>query len=540
MSAWGPGWITDFAPLSGWSWPTFLKSRRVHRVTFATSIGALAIAAVTLELRNSWLQSLIFRTADRHLTYRVNDGPSNAIHYPAAGPYDWTLGYARMPVLLLRLKAAGFHVDAQAEDSKLYSILADSGVYPIYRQKDQAGLTITDRDGQPLFVAAQPGRIYKTYADIPPLVVNTLLFIENRNMLDSRHPHRNPAVEWDRLIKAVLDYGVHIVDPRHPVIGGSTLATQLEKMRHSPGGRTHSPLEKFRQMTSATLAAYQQGTATLEAQQEIVRAYINSIPLAASAGYGDVEGLGDGLWAWYGADVSKVNPLLLAPEKNLSPAQMINRARAYREVLSLLLALRAPGHYLVDDPEILKAQTDRYLFGLCERGVISERLRDLALRMRVQPLKHAPAQAPPNFVENKAANTVRTALLPLLGLPNTYELDRMDLSVHTTIDQKAQQGVTQFFERVADTKQAQAAGLGQHQLLEQSDPSKVVYSFSLYEHTAGVNVLRVQTDSLNQPLNINQDTKLELGSTAKLRTMITYLEIIAALHQEYSGFPPKS
>ena len=108
-------------------------------------------------------------------------------------------------------------------------------------------------------------------------------------------------------------------------------------------------------MTSATLAAYQQGTAPLEAQQETVRAYINSIPLAASAGYGDVEGLGDGLWAWYGADVSKVNPLLLAPEKNLSAAQMVNRAaRAYREVLSLLLALQVPGRYLVDDPEILR------------------------------------------------------------------------------------------------------------------------------------------------------------------------------------------
>jgi membrane peptidoglycan carboxypeptidase len=533
VSAWGHGWITDFVPLSRWTWPSSLKSNRARRVATATSIGVLAIAAVTLELRNSWLQSLVFRTADRHLTYHVTDGPSNAIHYPAAGPYDWTLGYARMPVLLLRLKAAGFHVDAQVEDSKLYSILADSGVYPIYHQKDQAGLTITDRDGQPLFVAAQPGRVYKAYADIPPLVVNTLLFIENRHMLDSSHPHRNPAVEWDRLMKAVLDYGVHIVDPRHPVIGGSTLATQLEKMRHSPGGRTHSPLEKFRQMTSATLAAYQEGTATLEAQQEIVRAYINSIPLAASAGYGDVEGLGDGLWAWYGADVTKVNPLILAPEMNLSPAQMMNRARAYREVLSLLLALRAPGHYLVDDPDTLETQTDRYLFGLCERGVISERLRDLALRMRVHTLNRAPAQAPANFVENKAANTVRTALLPLLGLRNTYELDRMDLSVHTTIDQKAQQGVTQFFERVADPKQALTAGLEQYQLLEQSDPSKVVYS--LYEHAQGVNVLRVQTDNLNQPLNINQDTKLELGSTAKLRTMITYLEIIAALRQQYAG-----
>ena len=78
-------------------------------------------------------------------------------------------------------------------------------------------------------------------------------------MLDARHPTRNPAVEWDRLGKAVIDYSLHTVDSKHAVVGGSTLATQLEKLRHSPGGRTSSPLDKLRQMTSATLAAYQDG-----------------------------------------------------------------------------------------------------------------------------------------------------------------------------------------------------------------------------------------------------------------------------------------
>ena len=535
MNGRGNEWATDYPLLSRISWPSLLKSRRFQRITVVALIALVVIAGIIFELRNSWLQSLVFRAADRHITYRISDGPSHAIDYPAAGPYDWALGYARMPVFLPRLQAAGFHVDAQAEDSRFYSILTRTGVYPVYPQKDQAGLKITDRDGRDLFAAAKPKRIYHTYADIPPLVVTTLLFIENRHMLDSRYPNRNPAVEWDRSMKAVLDYGLHVIDPRHPVIGGSTLATQLEKMRHSPGGRTHSPLEKFRQMTSATLAAYQQGTATQAAQQGIVRDYLNSIPLAASAGYGDVEGLGDGLWAWYGVDVSKVDPLLLVPESNLSPSQLLDRALGYREVLSLLLALRAPARYLVDDPDNLAFQTDRYLFALCERGIISTQLRDLALRARVQPLKRAPAARPQNFVENKAANTVRVALLPLLGLSSTYELDRLDLSVHTTIDQTAQQSITQFFERVADPKQAQAAGLSQYQLLEQADPSKVVYSFTLYERGSGVNLLRVQTDNLNQPLNINQDTKLELGSTAKLRTLITYLEIVAALYQQYAA-----
>ena len=36
----------------------------------------------------------------------------------------------------------------------------------------------------------------------------------------------------------MLDYSLHEVDPKYPVMGGSTLATQLEKLRHSPHGRT--------------------------------------------------------------------------------------------------------------------------------------------------------------------------------------------------------------------------------------------------------------------------------------------------------------
>jgi membrane peptidoglycan carboxypeptidase len=189
----------------------------------------------------------------------------------------------------------------------------------------------------------------------------------------------------------------------------------------------------------------------------------------------------------------------------------------------------------VENPKSLTAQTDRYLRALSERGVISHRLRDLALKQKIQPLRRAPAPPALNYVENKAPDSIRMALLPVLGLNNTYDLNRLDLTVHTTIDQPAQQGVTRFFERIADRKQAAAANLTQYQLLEQSDPSKVVYSFTLYERKPGANLLRVQTDNLNQPLNINQNTRLELGSTAKLRTLINYLEIVAQLHQQYAG-----
>jgi membrane peptidoglycan carboxypeptidase len=66
----------------------------------------------------------------------------------------------------------------------------------------------------------------------------------------------------------------------------------------------------------------------------------------------------------------------------------------------------------------------------------------------------------------------------------------------------------------------------------------LIYSLTLYERGAGVNYLRVQADNLDQPFDINQGAKLDLGSTAKLRTLITYLEIIAELHARLGGNQP--
>ncbi len=142
------------------------------------------------------------------------------------------------------------------------------------------------------------------------MAVRSLLFIENREALDPGSPYQNPAVEWARLGRAFLDLGVNTVNPSHRVSGGSTLATQIEKIRYSPGGRTSSAGEKLRQVVSASLRAYRDGEVTIEARRRIVRDYFNSLPLAAIPGHGEVEGLGDGLWAWFGADFHTVNRLL--------------------------------------------------------------------------------------------------------------------------------------------------------------------------------------------------------------------------------------
>ena len=49
-----------------------------------------------------------------------------------------------------------------------------------------------------------------------------------------------------------------------------------------------------------------------------------------------------------------------------------------------------------------------------------------------------------------------------------------------------------------------------------------------------MNYLRVQADNLDRPLDLNEGGKFDLGSTAKLRTLVTYLEIIAELHERYA------
>ena len=535
-------WAEEFILEPAWNWTSWLKSswlksKRTQRITLGVVAGAFVLLAIILDLRTSWFESLIFRSLDRKITFHLEQGPSKEIQYPKRGPYDWTLGYARLPDILKHLEAAGYRVEAQVRDSELAKVLYRGGVYPVYGHKDQAGLRLLDWQGKALYSFNRPERVYQAYSDIPPVVVDSLLYIENRHMLDSDHPFRNPAVEWDRLTKALLDYGIHVVDRGHPVIGGSTLATQLEKLRHSPNGRTHSPLEKLRQMTSASFAAYRNGMTTLATQRQIVLQYMNSIPLAAQAGFGDVQGLGDGLWAWYGTDLAKVTPLLQAHESTLTKSQMRERARYYRQVLSLLLALRSPNVYLVEDPKALRQQTDRYLHALARQGLISERLRDLALRQYTAPIRKVPPQERENFVENKAQNAIRISLLPVLGIDSVYELDRLDLAVQTTIDRQAQHDITEFLEKVAGRQAASAAGLDQYRLLEQSDPSKVLYSVTLYEAAPQENLLRVQTDNLNEPLNINQNTKLELGSTSKLRTLINYLEIITDLHNQYSRLP---
>ncbi|MFL6673371.1 MAG: transglycosylase domain-containing protein [Massilia sp.] len=516
------------------------NGKRRSRITPMLALVLVAAVAggtvwVVHETRSSTMQAKFFAGLAKKINYRMAQGPSDSIRFPHDSPYDERLGYANLPDYLGKLKTRDYVIDAQARISPKMVELADMGLYATYPEKTKVGLDILDCHGQALFTARYPERLYEKFDDAPALLVQSLLFIENRELLDTTYPKRNPAVEWDRFSKAVFDKSIHSVGlgSGGRVAGGSTLATQIEKYRHSAEGRTTSLSDKLRQMASATLRAYQGGEDTTGARRRIVLDYLNTVPLSAKVGYGEVNGIGDGMWVWYGRDFAKVNQAL--KDKDLGPDAVM----AYKEALSLMIAQRRPAYYLGAGEQDLETLTNSHLRVLAQAGVITPALRDAALAVKLKPALHSGVAAPPpsTFVSRKAANAVRNHLASLLGDSRLYNVDRLDLSVVSTLDADAQKAVTAALRRLNNQEAAQAAGLTGKGMLGNGDPAKVVYSFTLMERGADVNYLRVQTDNFDQPLDINEGAKLDLGSTAKLRTLVTYLDIIDQLHKRYG---PKS
>lgn len=500
-------------------------------------LALVAAVIAAYELIASPLQAQFLARYGERLKYWLADGPSDSIRFPRAGPHDIRLGYVGLPEFVKRLQQAGFVVTQQARISPEMARLDDLGLYLPYHEKTVAGLDVRDCQGRPLYTVRYPREAYPSFAAIPPLIANTLLFIENRELLDPNHPQRNPAVEWDRLAQAGLEKAMQVVDPKRNVPGGSTLATQIEKYRHSPEGLTLTATDKLRQMASASLRAYLDGPDTRVTRQRIVMDYLNSVPLAAAPGFGEVHGLAEGLKAWFDLDFDHVNRLLARP------AATPEAARAYKHVLGLLVSQRKPSWYLLSGRDTLDRQVDTHLRLLADAGVITPAFRDLALRQHIRFAnghQRAGNGRAAYYVEQKAANAIRVELAQRLGLPGLYDLDRLDLEVEVTLHMPTQRAVADFLSRLDDPVLVEASGLyGPYLLAPDNDLEKPIYSFTLYQLTDRGALLRLQADNLNQPFDINRGAKLDMGSSAKLRTLITYLGIIAELHAQYAGLNDK-
>lgn len=512
----------------------FLNFKRLKVWLWWLALLAIVVAAIFVEIQTSLLQSWFFTSTNQRLFYSLKDGPSREIIFPrAAAPFDERRGYSKLPSLQARLQSQGYLVTQQVRQSENMLTLLEHGISPPYLERPDAGLEITGADGVPLFRYAQGDFLFAKIDEIPPLLVKTLLFLENRDLDHPATSWQNPVIEWDRTLKAAAYYVAAKLQLPVPVQGGSTLAVQLEKFRHSPHGRTDNPVEKLRQLIGASLKAYQEGPNTRAWRERIIVDYLNTVPLAAAPSYGEIHGLGEGLYAWFGIRLSDAVKDLQAAKP--TPAKL----RAFKHALALLISVRAPSVLLVDERSSLEEKVAQFTRLMARDGVIDW---DFAAQLQETPIQFlptAPLAPQPSSGKNKAANAIRISLLDALGMNNLYDLNRLHLRADSTIDVPLQKRVTDFFNRLSQRDVIKAYGLDGERLLEANDPSKVIYSFLLVEATPNRNLVRVQADNLAASLDFNKSVKLELGSTAKLRTLTHYLELIAELHKELSGLDPK-
>ena len=149
-----------------------------------------------------------------------------------------------------------------------------------------------------------------------------------------------------------------------------------------PNGRTESPLEKLHQFIGASLKAYQGGPNTRAWRERIIVDYLNTVPLAAAPGYGEIHGLGEGLYAWFGMRLPNVVAALNEPEN--SPA----KTRAFKQALTLLISVRAPSVLLVEERESLEEKVSQFIRLMARAGIIDW---EFATQLQDTTIKFLPA-----------------------------------------------------------------------------------------------------------------------------------------------------
>lgn len=107
--------------------------------------------------------------------------------------------------------------------------------------------------------------------------------------------------------------------------------------------------------------------------------------------------------------------------------------------------------------------------------------------------------------------------------------------MQTTFERSVQTAITDALARLSEPETVRSMGMQGARLLGSQNPSGVYYAITIYEAAPDGNRLVVETDNFEGPFNVNSGSKLELGSTAKLRTLVTYLQIVARLHGEFQS-----
>ncbi len=119
------------------------------------------------ELRHSRLQAREISRFAQKLDYAFQAAPSDAVRYPAHGPFDRRMGYTELPRFAERLRTRGFELAGQTRFSEPLIDYVDRGFFVPYREKTQAGFSLADCRDETLYRFRYPFNAYPDFAAAP-------------------------------------------------------------------------------------------------------------------------------------------------------------------------------------------------------------------------------------------------------------------------------------------------------------------------------------------------------------------------------------
>jgi membrane peptidoglycan carboxypeptidase len=461
------------------------------------------IAAFIYEYKTSNFQSTYFHKIASKTTWQVKSGPSNLIIFPTYGPQDIRLGYTSIPKII---QTNNWNIVSQADWSPELFRLVNRGIFPPYETKQSYGLRIFDINNQNIYSSSWPRNRIDV---VPALVINVLTFIEDRDILNESG-RKNPVVNPLRLAKAASTYAMKKLKLSDDRFGASTLPTQLVKFRHSNNGITRTAKDKLLQMFSASLLAYKDSIDTTKFRQSIINQFINSVPLGSIPNYGEVFGMSEGLERWFGSN--SANKILAVNECH---KDFCTCGESLRQFISLIVAQRRPSYFMKHHNE-LDILVEKHLSLLLKEQVVPTQTAECLFKRPVYITKFSIQPESHKLV----SDPVRFNLINKLDTKNVYNLDRYDLRVDSTINADLSVRLSNTLKDIRNS-----SSLNGKYLLRGKN-QKFVVSFLLFERNESGNVLRVQIDEFPTRFSLNDGMKMELGSTAKLRVLTSYLQLV--------------
>jgi len=275
-------------------------------ILIALGILTVIVTLIRDEMHTSKLQAEWLSAYGKQMTYMLQPGPNPELHYPPSGPYNQRLGYSYLPFFIKSLQTDDYAVQAQMRTSKTWQYFEDRGLYPIYHAKTVAGLTLYDREGQRIYASAYPDRVFTDFHIIPPLLTDTLLYIEIASCLRTA---LSPAT---RSLNGIVFSTPFLDRWRANLCPASTQAAAVHSQHRLKNFAIHPAAKQITRSIKCAKSLPHPcafiSTAKIPVRQgkKIVLDYLNSTPLSARPGFGEINGIGTG----YGPGSGSISAML--------------------------------------------------------------------------------------------------------------------------------------------------------------------------------------------------------------------------------------